>query len=387
MSEKILVVDDDVDTLRLVGLMLQRQGYEIVAASSGRQALSMARSEDPDLIILDVMMPDMDGYEVTRRLRSDQGTATIPIIMFTAKTQIDDKVSGFEAGADDYLTKPTQPRELFAHVKAVLARTSKSRTPIPSPSVVTTTEKGHVVGILAARGGLGVTTIALNLAVILRSKSLKNVIVGEYRPGQGTLGLSLGYLHPTGLADCLEKKTSELSAKAIENSLITHNTGIQLLLASYEANDAKFLAYPDSFLNLTKTLAFMTHYLLLDLGPAIPPVTDKVLTACDELIIVVEPHPHTIAQSKALIKALNAKGFGQGRLRAVLLHRARSDVQMSWSTVQEDLDHHLSVVFTPAPEILYQADIRNTPVVIYQSDSLTTQQFNKLADLLVQPVR
>jgi DNA-binding response OmpR family regulator len=88
MPEKILVVDDDVDTLRLVGLMLQRQGYEIVAASSGRQALSMARSDDPDLIILDVMMPDMDGYEVTRRLRSDQSTSTIPIIMFTAKTQL-----------------------------------------------------------------------------------------------------------------------------------------------------------------------------------------------------------------------------------------------------------------------------------------------------------
>jgi CheY-like chemotaxis protein len=387
MSEKILVVDDDVDTLRLVGLMLQRQGYEIVAASSGRQALSMARSEDPDLIILDVMMPDMDGYEVTRRLRSDQSTATIPIIMFTAKTQIDDKVSGFEAGADDYLTKPTQPRELFAHVKAVLARTSKSRTPVPTATTVTTSEKGHVIGILAAKGGLGVTTVAMNLAVILRSKSLKNVVVGEFRPGQGTLGLSLGYLHPTGLVECLEKKTSELSAKSIENSLVTHNTGVQLLLSSYEASDAKFLAYPDSFLNLAKTLALMTHYLILDLGPAIPPVTDKVLTACDELIVVVEPHPHTIAQSKALIKALNAKGFGQGRLRAVLINRARSDVQMSWSTVQEDLDHHLSVVFTPAPEILYQADIRNIPVVVYQTDSLTSQQFNKLADLLVQPVR
>lgn len=387
MPEKILVVDDDVDTLRLVGLMLQRQGYEIVAASSGRQALSMARSDDPDLIILDVMMPDMDGYEVTRRLRSDQSTSTIPIIMFTAKTQIDDKVTGFEAGADDYLTKPTQPRELFAHVKAVLARTSKSRTPTPSTQAAPPAERGHVIGVLAAKGGLGVTTVALNLGIILRSKSLKNVVVAEFRPGMGTLGLELGYLRPTGINECLDKKPNELSSQFVETQLITHNSGVQLLLASYEPNDAKYLAVPDSFLSLTKTLAFMTHYLILDLGTAIPPVTEKVLTACDELIVLVEPHPHTISQTKSLIKSLNDKGFGQGRVRAILVNRARSDVQMAWSQVQEELDHHLSVVFTPAPEILYQASVRNTPVVIYQSDSLTSQQFNKLADLLVQPVR
>jgi DNA-binding response OmpR family regulator len=124
-----LIIDDDVDTLRLVGLMLQRQGYQISAASNGSQGLTKAFDERPDLILLDVMMPDMDGYEVTRRLRKNPATASIPILMFTAKTQLDDKVTGFEVGADDYLTKPTHPTELQAHVKALLARAaSKNRT-------------------------------------------------------------------------------------------------------------------------------------------------------------------------------------------------------------------------------------------------------------------
>ena len=96
MAEKILIVDDDLDTLRLVGLMLQRQGYNIVAATNGEQGLAKAFEEKPDLILLDVMMPDMDGYEVTRRLRKNPITATTPILMFTAKTQLDDKVTGFE---------------------------------------------------------------------------------------------------------------------------------------------------------------------------------------------------------------------------------------------------------------------------------------------------
>src|SRR5688572_14193044 len=97
MSEKILIIDDDLDTLRLVGLMLQRQGYQISAATNGQQGLDKAFEEDPDLILLDVMMPDMDGYEVTRRLRQNPSTLETPILMFTAKTQLDDKVTGFEA--------------------------------------------------------------------------------------------------------------------------------------------------------------------------------------------------------------------------------------------------------------------------------------------------
>ena len=122
MADRVLLVDDDPDTLRLVSIMLQRQGYDVGAASSGTHALSMIEKEQPDLILLDVMMPDIDGFEVARRIRSNPSSANVPIIMFTAKAQVEDRVKGFEAGADDYLTKPTQPRELFAHMKAVLNR-------------------------------------------------------------------------------------------------------------------------------------------------------------------------------------------------------------------------------------------------------------------------
>src|SRR5687767_6099689 len=176
MSEKILIIDDDVDTLRLVGLMLQRQGYQISAAANGEQGLSKAFEEKPDLILLDIMMPDLDGYEVTRRLRKNPATDTIPILMFTAKTQLDDKVTGFEVGADDYLTKPTHPTELQAHVKALLARSTKE----PGEAVTAQSEtRGHVIGVLAARGGLGVTAVASNLAASLFTRTQADVILAE----------------------------------------------------------------------------------------------------------------------------------------------------------------------------------------------------------------
>src|SRR4030043_1895956 len=150
MAEKILIVDDDLDTLRLVGLMLQHQGYRIIAPSRVIQAIALSQGDKPDMVLLDIMMPDMDGYEVARKMRSDPATSSIPIIMFTAKTQVDDKVEGFEAGADDYLTKPTQPRELFAHVKAVLARGKKPPTPVPAPTKART--RGYGTGVMGAKG-------------------------------------------------------------------------------------------------------------------------------------------------------------------------------------------------------------------------------------------
>src|SRR5512140_596970 len=159
MAEKILIIDDDVDTLKLVGLMLQKQGYIIAAANNGPQGLEQAEREGPDLILLDVMMPDMDGYEVAKRLRVNPLTANTPILMFTAKTQLDDKVTGFEAGADDYLTKPTHPTELSAHVKALLSRVTKGKmntSPMPPE------KKALTVGVLSPRGGQGVSTVAVD---------------------------------------------------------------------------------------------------------------------------------------------------------------------------------------------------------------------------------
>jgi len=220
MSEKILIIDDDLDTLRLVGLMLQRQGYQISAATNGQQGLDKAFEEDPDLILLDVMMPDMDGYEVTRRLRQNPSTMETPILMFTAKTQLDDKVTGFEVGANDYLTKPTHPAELQARVKTLLSRVSEKKGEDGSRRDET---RGYVIGVLGARGGLGVTTLAVNLGAGLHTRTKSEVIVAEMLPGQGALALDLGVTNSKGLVDLLSlSKLSEITRDSVRESLVHH---------------------------------------------------------------------------------------------------------------------------------------------------------------------
>ena len=118
----ILVVDDELPIIELIQYNLKKEGFTVLTAENGAQALELARSKKPDLIILDLMLPDMGGFDICRILRNDSSTARIPIIMATAKTSDSDIVSGLELGADDYITKPFSPKVLVARVKSVLRR-------------------------------------------------------------------------------------------------------------------------------------------------------------------------------------------------------------------------------------------------------------------------
>ena len=118
----VLVADDDPDILDLVRYRLERSGYEVAIARDGAEAVKLAGELTPALAVLDVMMPSLDGFEVTRRLRENPGTRGIPVILLTARAQEADVQEGFDAGADDYIRKPFSPRELSARVQAVLGR-------------------------------------------------------------------------------------------------------------------------------------------------------------------------------------------------------------------------------------------------------------------------
>jgi two-component system, OmpR family, alkaline phosphatase synthesis response regulator PhoP len=124
MSRKILVADDDRKTAELIRLYLERDGYQALLAHDGRQALDLARQRRPDLIVLDLMLPLVDGLDVCRILRAE---SRVPIIMLTAKTTEDDKLLGLDLGADDYVTKPFSPREVVARVRAVLRRAGEAQ--------------------------------------------------------------------------------------------------------------------------------------------------------------------------------------------------------------------------------------------------------------------
>jgi pilus assembly protein CpaE len=384
MAEKILIIDDDVDTLRLVGLMLQRQGYEISAASNGSQGLAKALEEHPNLILLDVMMPDMDGYEVARRLRKNPSTQTVPILMFTAKTQLDDKVTGFEVGADDYLTKPTHPTELQAHVKALLARSAQKEK--NASEVVTTIQEqhGYVIGIISARGGLGVSSLASNLAAGIYSREQSDVILAELTPGQGTIGMDFGYQNPKGLTELLQGTVAEITREKVESSLSPHNSGVRLLLASGNPRDMALTSQVQNYEALVTRLAALARFVILDMGNGLPSFVQKMLPMCNQCIVVVEGAASTIQHTKFLIDDIVDLKVDPKKISVVLNNRMRSETQMQMSQVQEKLGHSIAATLTPAPEAFQQAGRLQTPIVVCQPTNMTSQQLLKLADMVIE---
>lgn len=127
-TQRILVVDDDKEIVRLVRAYLEQAGFQVLIAYDGEMALHILRRDRPDLIVLDLMLPDRDGWDITRLVRSDQSLASLPIIMLTARVEDTDKIVGLELGADDYITKPFNPREVVARVRSVLRRSQSGNS-------------------------------------------------------------------------------------------------------------------------------------------------------------------------------------------------------------------------------------------------------------------
>jgi DNA-binding response OmpR family regulator len=382
MEKKILIVDDDFDTLHMVGKMLERHGFKILAANNGEKAIQMAQSNSPDLILLDVMMPGMDGYEVTRELRGLENTAFIPIILFTAKAQVDDKLEGFEAGADDYLTKPTHPAELIARVNTILTRPKTTTLEIdegtPPPL-----ENAKVIGVISPKGGLGATTLAVNLAISLHRFTNDYVTLAELRPGFGSIGLQLGYRKSDALNNLLKMPANEIKIRDVEKGFVTHGSGIQILLASYNPGDAELSQAVDQIETVVKQLPRIAATTVLDLGVGLTEINRKIIPYCTHLIVLVEPIPQTILQTKSLIHSLQNLDVAEYRILPVLLNRLRLEITVPNTQVQQELGLQFAGVIMPAPELAVQAASRNEPIIIFQPDSITARQFQKLAENII----
>jgi pilus assembly protein CpaE len=372
MADKILIVDDDPDTVKFINIMLSRLGYSVISATSGMEALDRVQVEHPDLIILDVMMPGMDGYEVSRNLRRNPKTATTPILMFTAKTTIEDKLAGYDAGVNLYLTKPIHPIDLQANIRNLLAQ-KFSKLEVAS-------DRGYVVGILSATGGAGVSTVALNLAITYAKKYNVKVIAAELKPGQGSWALDLNLSEPVGLPNLLSKELVDITMDAVSNELIQTSFGIKILSASNKTENVEYAAATAQLELILDYLSNLANIVVLDIGTSFHPGFNAILNKCNELIMVVEPQPVPIKRSKLLASELHLKGFGSVKtMSTVLVNRTRSDIVLNISQVEQILGYPAVMGFPPVVEQAYRASERAVPLTAIQPDGIIAMQFNTLA--------
>ena len=354
-KQRVVVIDDDPAALRLTGYVFQRAGYEVHLAANGAEGLSKVDEVKPDLVILDVMMPDMSGLTVCQRLRSKPSTARVPIIMLSAKTLVGDKVSGFQVGADDYVAKPVDAKELLARAGALLHRVAQTRPPT-----------AQIVAVVGAKGGVGVTTVAVNVAVTLTAQG-RSVLLAELRPYRGTAACSLNLNPSQDLGGLLAMDAAHIDKNEVVQRVVRHTSGLRLLPAPQAATSRSMT---DAHLAVVlDVLSLEAEFLILDLPGVTVAGVRYVLERADQILLLMEPETFSVACARADVAALKVWGV-LDRVDPVIVSRSRSTMLLKSGEVEAQLGMPVVRTIPPAPEAFHELARTGVPIVTGKPDEL-----------------
>lgn len=336
----ILVIDDDSSTLHLIGYMLERGGFQVELAGDGETGLEKAFQQSPDLAIVDVMMPGLNGYKVCERLRADPRTAHVPVIILTARSQRIDQQTALEAGADLYLSKPVTPDELVEEVNELLSRPTDVSPPTAAKILA-----GRIISVFSLRGGVGVTSVAVNLAVALAQ---------QYQDTVPLVDLSLSAGHAAIMLNLHAKRTvahllaGRVDSETIEEHLLPHPSGVRLLAAPPVPPPPGAIP-ADAVERLLA--AFKPHYsyIVVDTSSSLDDVTMSVLNASDTILLVFSPEVLSVQTTLTTRQVLQARGIAPEKV-LVLLNQTMPKPGLPLKTIESALKQPIKMMLPYEPK-------------------------------------
>lgn len=365
-GEDILLVDDDRVIQRMVGGFLNRTGYRVRVASDGIEALRFVRDHVPDLVITDVAMPELNGIELTMRLRGNHQTAGIPILMFSERIEAKDALAGYAAGADDYLPKPFELSILEAKVQALLRRSilgSASRT-----------RRGKVILFAHAKGGVGTTSLAVNLAVLLAAESRGPVGLLDLDVEFGNSAVFLNVQPSYTLADLTDAPAPHVD-EALFEGFVTESGSVRLVVGADVPERAMLVTLPAIHLAIDH-LACTCNYVLID-APA--SFTERTLTALDTsdlICLVTSASLPTLKATRACLDLFEKLGVDEERIRLILNHSTTQsmDIRAAGAVLGRNPD-----LMLPHSESLGRAANAGRPLVTLDPDDPLVSDLRTLA--------
>ncbi len=302
LPARILIVDDSKVTAMVAQSYLEAAGYRVQLAEDGPSAIRAVQERAPDLILMDVVMPGLTGFETCARLRQLPVMARVPIIMLTSQATIADKKLGFEAGADDYLTKPVDEADLQMRVAAQLRRVQRS------PAEPAAAPAGRVVAVYGLRGGSGVTSLTVNLALSLRQLWGASTALLDYALPIGVCDTMLNLRPRYRLEGLVTKPLDEIDLEVIEAYLTPHPTGLHLLAGFDDPVLAEQLTDRMAAYVLEQ-LRRHHAYVAVDTAHDLSPATVAVLDQADVLIVPFTPDLTAVRLTRAALALFKALGY------------------------------------------------------------------------------
>jgi pilus assembly protein CpaE len=354
MAPRILIVDDSPMNLKVVAASLAPEGYEIVLAHNGYEAIERAIAQPPDVVILDVMMPDLDGYEVCRRLRRNPTFGLRPIMMLTANDTLQERIQGLEAGADDYMSKPFEPAELQLRIKALLRRTR----PAPTAPLVA---HGKVIAVFSLRGGIGVSSLAANLAVGLSQLwgSSTALVDLAFSSGQSALLLNLPLRKTWG--DLAALPIAEIDSSILDRVLLAHDSGVRVLAtgARPEKNELITGAH---ITHVIQQLRERFPYVVLDLPHDFQETSLAALDAANQILLVVAPEIASVCAAAGAIDVFQQLDYSPEKITLVL-NTTIERGGLAIKDIEQTLNQTIPLTLPYASELFVRALNRGIPLV------------------------
>lgn len=364
---KILVIDDDKDILRLLEFTLKRVGHEVITCADGLQGLAEVEAQHPDLIVADIMMPKMTGYEFCKHVRAQPSSAEIPIIIFSARFQPIDKQTALDAGATDYLSKSSSPEVL---IKAITEH-------LPSASSTTT---GTVIGFFSLRGGTGVTSLAVNTAVALAFIQKTKPALVDLTPLGGHAALMLGLRPTSSVVNALSAR-SDFILDSIKPHFIEHGSGIQLLPSTLDYEHQ--LATVDQRLkHLITALKSGFPFVIFDNPHILVPEFRPILQLFDKIALVLSPDMPSLQSTATALQALTWLGVPEIKIALVVNQvtpQGALPLEMIKKAVKRPLAAHIP--FEPA---MIKAINNGNPLLLDSPKSAGAAAIAQLATSLVR---
>ena len=343
-ATKVLVVDDDLNIQRVLVFVLKQEGYEVIVASDGAAGVEMALEAKPDLILMDVAMPKLDGYAATQQIRAAEKTGRVPIIMLTAEAEVEQRVKGLRAGADDDIVKPFHPLELMARIKALLARggptSSKANAEVPT--------LGRLCLFYPAKGGVGTTTIAINTAIAL-ARDLKRrtaLIDANLQFGDLRVFLDLG-LDTASLVNAMNEP--DLDLDLLHKLMVSHRSGIELLLAPPNPASADVVMErqqqaPGLLSNILSLARRLYDYTLVDMSQTIDDFNLQLFDEADVIYVVMTADLSCLKNVPLVLETMDSLGYQKDKMQLVL-NRSNAytgiNVSNAESALGRKIDHQI----------------------------------------------
>ena len=371
---RLLCIDDEPLQHELIARALEPLNYEMHFSENGRDGLAQAQLLKPDLIITDVMMPDINGYELTRLLRREQQFSATPILVMTAQSGLQDKLKAFEAGADDHLTKPFEPAELAVRVTALLRRMEAARTSALEPIA---REGGRVIALHSLRGGTGCSSVAVNLGVGLVQLWRKPAILLDMTMTAGQVALMLNMTLRRTWADIARFEPHELDFNMLYSVINSHDSGLAFVAAPTFPSEAS----PISAGLLASALNLLTNkyeYILADLPHDFSDSALQVLDAAELILMIATPDMASIRAVTAALDTYNKLGYPKEKIK-LLLNAVFPHSGLPREKIEAALGVTALAVMPYYQDVFVEAINRGQPVVFEKQKEQATSFLEDLA--------